>query len=263
MNYKCIKYTKANRVANVTLARPEVLNALDIDTIAELHHCFETIEEDAEVEIVVLRGEGRAFSAGGDLKKYLQTHQDVTHTATTLANGAKVFDRIANSARIYIAAVSGLCVAGGIELILPCDFVVASEEAAFSDGHMNVSLLPGGGGTQRMPRTIGIRRAKDLILTARMIKGREAADCGLVTYCVPGAELESKVAELVQSLSSRSFSARRAAKYLINQGLNGSLEAGLHLERSVVLGFETSDPDAHEGMLAFVEKRKPRFRPPG
>jgi enoyl-CoA hydratase len=139
--------------------------------------------------------------------------------------------RIEDSTRLVIAVVSGFCVAGGIELILPCDFVLASEEASFSDGHMNISLLPGAGGTQRMPRAIGALSAKDLILTARFIKGPEAAAIGLVTRCVVATELESAVEQLLASLLQKSFAARRAIKYLINQGLRGSLESGLQLER--------------------------------
>jgi enoyl-CoA hydratase len=262
MPYSNIQYRKTEGVAHVTLARPEVLNALDLDTLRELNDAFDAIEADRDVEIVVLRGEGRAFSAGGDLKRHVEVHRDVGYMREMSDCATRVMQRIGDSPRLFIAVVTGLCVAGGIELILPCDFVLASEEARFSDGHMNVSLLPGAGGTQRMPRLIGALRAKDLILTARFIEGREAAEMGLVTTCVPGSEIESKLEQLITTLRQKSFAARRAVKYLVNQGLKGSLEAGLHLEKSYVLHFETSDPDAHEGLVAFCEKRKPKFRRP-
>jgi enoyl-CoA hydratase len=170
--------------------------------------------------------------------------------------------RISDSTRLVIAAVSGLCIAGGIELILPCDFVLASDEASFSDGYMNVSLLPGAGGTQRLPRALGALRAKDMILTARFVKGPEAASIEFVTRSVPAAELETTVEQLICGLLLKSFAARRAVKYLVNQGLRGPLESGLQLERAYVGRFETTEPDAHEGLLAFVEKRKPNFRLP-
>jgi enoyl-CoA hydratase/carnithine racemase len=156
--------------------------------------------------------------------------------------------------------VDGLCVAGGIELILCCDYVIATDRARFSDGHLNLALLPGAGGTQRMPRLIGRLKAMDLMLTARMIDGRQAADIGLVTLCVTEASLAQTLQDLIDCLAEKSFAARSAIKFLVNEGLKGTLDCGLRFERAFAVHFESTHPDAYEGLLAFSEKRKPNFR---
>jgi len=253
-------YERAGAVGTITLNRPAELNPLDDRMVAELHRCLDQIEADPQVEIVVLRGAGRAFSAGGDLKKALTLHTDSDWMAAIGANLRRLLERFERSELLVLAVIDGLCVAGGIELMLACDFVLASERARFSDGHLNFSLLPGAGGTQRLPRTVGVLRAKDVLLTARMFDAREAADMQLVSRCVPTEELEAQLQQLLSSLLEKSFSSRKAIKYLVNQGLKGSLAEGLQLEGAYVLHYETTDPDAHEGLLAFSEKRKPRFR---
>jgi enoyl-CoA hydratase len=257
--YATIRFEKHGPIGTITLDRPAELNPLDDRTVAELHGCLDALDADGEVELLVLRGEGRAFSAGGDLKKALRLHTDSRWMAALADNLRRLLERLERSDKIVIAVVSGLCVAGGIELILACDFVVAADDARFPDGHLNFSLLPGAGGTQRMPRAIGVLRAKDLLLTARFFDGREAAQIGLVSFSVPATDLERRVDELTTTLLQKSFSSRRAIKYLANQGLKGTLSEGLHLEAAYVLHYETTHPDAHEGLLAFAEKRRPRF----
>ena len=256
-----IVYEHAGPLGTITLNRPAELNPLDDRTVAELHRCFDQIEADPQVEIVVLRGAGRAFSAGGDLKRALTLHTDTDWMAAIGSNLRRLLERFERSELLVIAVIDGLCVAGGIELMLACDYVLATDRARFSDGHLNFSLLPGAGGTQRLPRTIGVLRAKDVLLTARMFNGREAADMQLVTRCVPAEELEAQLQLLTTELLAKSFSSRKAIKYLVNQGLRGPLAEGLQLEAAYVLHYETTHPDAHEGLMAFSEKRKPRFRP--
>jgi enoyl-CoA hydratase len=259
MDYRNIIVAQDGPVTTITFNRPDILNPIDIDTLLEMNSAFDAIAEGNGTEIVLIRGTGRAFSAGGDLKAHMRIHQDV-HIMRRMNNIATaVSRRIEDLEQIVIAVVEGLCVAGGVEMALCCDYIIATDEAKFSDGHMNISLLPGAGGTQRMPRLIGALKAKDLMLTARFISGQEAADMGLATFCYPKAELETKLTELIATLSSKSFAARAAIKYLVNQGLKGTLESGLHLEKSYVEHFETTHPDAHEGLLAFAEKRKPVF----
>jgi enoyl-CoA hydratase len=258
--YATIRFEKLDSVGTITLNRPAELNPLDDRTVEELHACLDRIDADMQVELIVLRGEGRAFSAGGDLKKALTLHTDTQWMAAIGDNLRRLIERLERSDKVVIAVVQGLCVAGGIELMLGCDFVLAAHEAKFSDGHLNFSLLPGAGGTQRMPRSIGILRAKDLLLTARTIDGQQAEGLGLVTCSVPAASLEEKVRELTATLLTKSFSSRRAIKYLVNQGMKGTLAEGLHLEAAYVLHYETTHPDAHEGLAAFAQKRKPKFR---
>lgn len=260
MAYENISAIRDGAVLTVTLNRPEQLNPLDHATLSELAHCLESAAEDEHVEIIVLRGAGRAFSAGGDVKAYLSFRQDAERMGKQSALGNGVMRRIETIPQIVIAVVEGLCVAGGIETILCCDYVIATEDARFSDGHLNLALLPGAGGTQRMPRLVGALKAKDIMLTARMFDGREAAELGLVTTCVPTDALEATLADLIASLGSKSFAARAAIKYLVNEGLRGSLESGLRFEQAYTLHFETTHPDALEGLTAFSEKRKPDFR---
>jgi enoyl-CoA hydratase len=263
MEYATIRFEKSNAIGTITLNRPNELNPLDDRTVEDLHACLDHIDSDMDIELIVIRGEGRAFSAGGDLKKALTLHTDTQWMASIGDNLRRFLERLERSDKIVIAVVNGLCVAGGIELILACDFVLAADEATFSDGHLNFSLLPGAGGTQRMPRTIGILRAKDVLLTARFFDGKEAAAMGLVTNSVPSAQLEETLQVLTTTLLAKSFSSRRAIKYLVNQGMKGSLAEGLHLEAAYVLHYETTHPDAHEGLSAFAEKRKPKFRSRG
>ena len=259
MRYTNLLVEWEGKVATATLNRPEILNPLDIETLQELGEFFAEVAASSEVEIVLLRGSGRAFSAGGDLKKHIAIHQDVHVMQRMNRISGKVMRQMEELDQIVIAVVDGLCVAGGLEVTLCCDYVIASERASFSDGHMNVALLPGSGGTQRLPRLIGPLKAKDLMLTARFVSGREAESMGLVTYCVPDVELESTVNDLVSTLSAKSFAGRAAIKYLVNQGMKGTLESGLRLEKPYVEHFESTHPDAHEGLLAFNEKRPPQF----
>jgi enoyl-CoA hydratase/carnithine racemase len=254
---------QGGKLLTITLNRPKELNPLDPVTLLELGECIAQADRDVDVEIILLRGAGRAFSAGGDLKNHLRVHQDAEAMRRMGTLAAAAMDRIVATSKLVIAVVEGLCVAGGLELILCCDLVIATETASFSDGHLNVALLPGSGGTQRMPRWTGPLRAKELMLTARFVDGKEALALGLVTYCWPAAELTERLASLSADLLRKSFAARAAIKYLVNQSQETPLSAGLQIERAFVQHFETTHPDAHEGILAFVEKRKPKFGPPG
>lgn len=246
-------------VLSVYFNRPDLLNPLDQATIADIRALLYALETASNVQIVVIRGRGRAFSAGGDLKKHLAIHQDVAVMACYAEAVRNTFERIEQSKQLFIAVVDGLAVAGGIELMLRCDIVLASDESAFSDGHLNVSLLPGGGGTQLIPRMINPLRAKLFMLTAGFIDGRTAAEFGLVSAAYPRDRLEDEVASLIETLLSKSYGARSAIKYLVNQSMRTTLDAGLSIETAFVEHFETTHPHAHEGLKAFSEKRKPSF----
>ena len=259
-----LKLGPAGRVLNITLNRPEILNPLDRATIGELSRVLDILDRDPETEIVVFRGEGRAFSAGGDLKAHLGIHQDPVLMGDMARAVNQTFGRIDASDKLFIAVVDGLCVAGGVELMLRCDVVFASHEAAFGDGHLNVSLLPGAGGTQLIPRMVNPLRAKLFMLTTDFMDGKQAEAVGLVSAAFPRPELEGQVATLLDKLLSKSFGARSAIKYLVNQSMRTGLDAGLAIEQAFVEHFECTHPHAHEGLLAFYEKRKPNFlrRPP-
>lgn len=258
-----VRFQRSGRAGIITLTRPKALNAVTHAMVRALTRALDAWAQDPGVAVVVVKAEGRAFSAGGDIKKALNEHQDrawMSHMGDRLRG---VLLRFEASPKLVIAVIDGWAVAGGIELMLACDMVIASDRAKFSDGHLNFSLLPGAGGTQRLPRLIGAFKAKDLFLTARTIGGEEAHAMGLVTYCVPAAELDAKLDALLADLKSKSFSSRAAIKHLVNRGAELDRASALQMEADYCLDYETAHPDAHEGMLAFAEKRKPKFLPPG
>lgn len=261
--FENIAVIRNGAVLNLTLNRPDVLNALDQASMQEIRACFEQAEEDNSVEIVILRGAGRAFSAGGDLKRHLNEHQNAILMEKIGRNAVDTFGMIEKSKKLYIAIVDGVCAAGGMEMVVCCDFIVVTEKAKFTDGHLNFALLPGAGGTQRIPRMIGALKAKDIMLTARFFGGEEAYQMGLATYFWPSDETETKTNELVDNLLQKSFAARAALKFLVNKSQNSSLSEGLEIEFATVQHFEGTHPDTHEGISAFVEKRQPSFLPPG
>jgi enoyl-CoA hydratase len=246
--------------ARITFNRPSKRNPLDWDTVRSLIDLLEKIEASHDIEMVVFSGVGKAFSAGGDLASYTGLIKSPERFRSYLFDFNRLLNRIEKSELIFIAAVQGYCVAGGLELVLACDFCLAAEEAQFSDGHLNFGIIPGSGSSQRLPRAVGSLRAKEMILTDRFISGREAAQIGLANTCVPLSDLEQAISALIAKLSEKSFVGRKYSKYLVNEGLNGSLERGLQMEMEYCHKYVTTNPDAIEGLTAFIEKRRPRFQ---
>ncbi|MDP6344017.1 MAG: enoyl-CoA hydratase/isomerase family protein [Alphaproteobacteria bacterium] len=246
-------------LALITLNRPADLNPLDWGTIRELRAAVAAIEARAGVRVVIVTGAGRAFSAGGDMKGYVGLFQRPDDCRAFLRDFFELCAEIESSERIYIAAVNGITVAGGLELLLACDLVLVAEAARIGDGHLKFAMLPGAGSSQRLPRAIGRLRAMDLILTARLIDGVEAERIGLASRSVPGERLMDEARELAAGLAENSPVAIKGAKYLVNEGLKGSLLEGLELEIDYAHRYATEEPDAMEGLRAFAEKRKPRY----
>ena len=249
----------AGQLATVTLKRPDKLNPLDWATVKALLAGFRALDRDAGVRVVVVTGSGRAFSAGGDLEGYVELYRKPAEFRRFLDDFNALLDTIERSAKVVVAAVNGPCVAGGLELMLACDMVIASEEATIGDGHLNYGQLPGAGGSQRLPRAIGVLRAKDLIFTGRLLDGREAARIGLVTKAVPAAQLDASIEALVAELLDKSPAGLKGAKHLINEGMRGDLATGIARELDHVHDYACTNPDATEGLVAFKEKRKPMF----
>jgi enoyl-CoA hydratase len=256
-DFQNIEYAQTGIVGQITLNRPDRLNPLNSDTIDELNVCLSELAE--EVEIIVLKGKGRAFSAGGDLAKYVSLHKDAAALKDLQARVSILTRWIDQSDRIVIAVIDGLCAGGAFEFLLCFDFVLASEEATFLDGHLNVGMLGGAGGATRMTRSLGILRTKDLILTGRPIKGREAAEIGLVTYCVPSKDLDARLDELVAQLSQKSFTGRSQVKRQINAVADRTQEESLKIEMKLSLDYITTSPDVAEGLQSFSAKTKPNF----
>lgn len=247
-------------VATLTLNRPEQMNSLDWVTVKELRAMLERLEEEPAVRVVVITGRGRAFSAGGDLKGYLELYRRADDFHRFLRDLCDVLGKIERSAKVVIGAVNGYCLAGGLELMLACDLVVASEDARIGDAHLNFGQLPGGGGSQRLPRAVGLLRAKELFFTGDWVTGREAERIGLVNRAVPAGELMAAVDELAKKILAKSPAGVRGMKYLVREGMQVPLHAGLELELNYVHHYATASHDATEGLLAFAEKRRPNFR---
>ena len=246
-------------VARLTLARADKLNPLDWSTVRELKDAAAAIDARSDIFAVVVTGRGRSFSAGGDLEGYLTLYRRPDQFAAFLDDFYVMLTAMEASEKIYIAAVNGVCVAGGIELLLACDLSIAADTAKIGDGHLNFGQLPGAGSSQRLPRAIGLLRAKHLMLTGDLLSAEEARQIGLLNEVVPAAELDAAVNRLLDKLRVKSRVGLSGAKHLANATLSTDLEAGLRHEVEFVHRYATTEPDAIEGLEAFKDKRKPAF----
>lgn len=249
----------AGGLARLTLNRPEQRNPLDWATVKALRRSVTALEDDVDVTMVLIRGSGQTFSAGGDLIGYMDLYKTPERFAGFLKDLYQLFEDMEHSSKTYISVIEGHCVAGGLELLLACDIVLAAQSARIGDGHLNFGQLPGAGGSQRLPRAIGPMRARYLMATGTLIDATEAERIGLVSKVVQDADLESAIDELVTNLSRKSPLGLKGLKYLVNEGLRGDLQTGLQLEIDYVLNYATTAADASEGLAAFQEKRHPRF----
>ncbi len=258
MEYTDIILEKKDGVAWITLNRPKALNALAPDTHRQLQHALLEIDKDPEVRVGVITGAGRAFCAGGDLK-WISSHRD-DHRA--IAGYGQLFHDtfyiMEHMSKVIIAMVNGLCYAGGIELMEACDLAYAAEDIMLGDQHATYGLVPGGGGSQRLPRLIPLRKAKELLFTGDWITAKEAEHYGLINKAVPADKLRDHVMEVVNKLLQRSPMASKYIKYAVNRGMQVDLYTGVELEKSASMAhFQTED--SKEGISAFMEKRKPQF----
>ena len=246
----------ADHVGLVTLDRPEVLNALSFDLLDELADILERLDADPDCHAIVITGSGtRAFAAGADIRELGRQ----TPVRLSVENRFAVWDRIAAVRTPLIAAVRGFALGGGCELAMACDIVIAAEDAAFGQPEINLGVMPGAGGTQRLTRAIGKARAMDLVLTGRTIGAVEAERIGLVSRLVPQADLMDAALELAVTIAGQAPVAVLAAKESIKLADELPLSAGLRHERQAFdLLFATEDHE--EGMTAFVEKRSPHWK---
>ncbi len=257
--FETLRVTVHGARADIVLDRPDKLNPLDRVTVGALKDAVSWLDEQDGVRVVVVSGSGRAFSAGGDLGGYLKLYRDREGFSAFLEDFFTMLTGIERSARIYVAAVNGICVAGGLELLLACDLAVADADARIGDGHLNFGQLPGAGGSQRLPRAIGAARARDLVFTGRLLEAEEALRIGLVTAVAEAGKLDETVDGLVETMLAHSARGLAGAKRLINEGLNMPIEEALRFEIDFVRDYATTDPDATEGLVAFRDKRRPEF----
>jgi enoyl-CoA hydratase len=258
VTYKTILYEKADGIAKVTLNRPESLNALNSTVYNELYDVFENIENDDEVRVVVLTGSGeKAFAAGSDVVE--MQHMNTLDIQKFVATIRKASDRIYTLTKPTIAAINGYALGGGCELSMCCDLRICSEKARFGQPEINLGLIPGACGTQRLPRLIGAAKAKELIYLGDMIKADEALNLGLVNKVVPPESLMESAMEWARKLAGKSGPVLAMAKLAINTGIDTDINSGLNMEaRCVSLCFATEDQK--EGMTAFLDKREAKFK---
>jgi enoyl-CoA hydratase len=244
-------------VAVLTVNRPDALNAFDVDTLTELRDRLRELAEDDEVRVVVLTGAGdRAFAAGADIK--YMSGLDVDQAKEWGALGHEVGALLETMPKPTIAAVNGFALGGGCELALACDFRYASSTAKLGQPEVNLGIIPGWGGTQRLARVVGIGLAKELVLTGRVVDAEEALRIGLVNAIHEPDELLEKTLEVAQALAAKAPLALAAAKEAVNRALAGDHGDNLGREADY-FGELFSSADAKEGMTAFVQKREPKF----
>jgi len=240
----------SKQVAIVRFNRPDVRNALNTEVRKLLHEHFIALAADDDVRVVVLTGNEKAFAAGADIAE--QAERDVVGALKAYTTNA-----IADFPKPVIGAVNGFALGGGCEFALQCDFVIASERAKFGQPEVNLGLIPGAGGTQRLPRVVGRLNASYLLLTGTLITAAQAQQMGLVSEVVDGDALP-RALELAELVAGKAPLAVRQVKEVVRHGLDASLEAGLRLERrGYQLMFGTAD--FREGVKAFVDKRTPEF----
>jgi enoyl-CoA hydratase len=252
-----VEYEPGGAVATLWLNRPQVKNAYDLETLSTLERLLSRAEADAETRVVVLRGRGDSFCAGADLSM-LAGEAAWSELAGVVG---RTFDRIAASRRVTVAAVHGWTVAGGFELMLACDLAVAAEESRIGDFHINHGLFAGAGTIYRLPRLIGLRKARELMLSGDVLDGRQAKEWNLVNETAPLADLDDLVARFAARFASKSPTIAWLTKLAVNRGLDADGETLALLER-LLSDVVAETADAREGLAAARERRPPVWAPP-
>ncbi|MBA7646703.1 Short-chain-enoyl-CoA hydratase [subsurface metagenome] len=258
MEYRTILYEKENGIGVVCINRPQVLNVQNSEMFSELYQVFNEISTDNEVRVVIITGTGdKAFVAGTDITE-MKSRSSLEIRDFAIA-ARKANEAIYNLGKPVIAAINGFALGGGLELAMVCDLRICSENAKFGQPEINLGIIPGGGGTQRLTRLVGMTKAKELLFTGDTIDAQTAVDIGLVNKVVPNGKLMDEAKALAQKLLDKGAVALRLAKTAINTGANMVLSSALDFEADC---FATcfSTEDQKEGMSAFLEKRKPQFK---
>jgi enoyl-CoA hydratase len=256
-SYETILVERRERVAIITINRPEKRNALNIQTRAEGAAVLDELRDDDSVRVVVFTGAGdKAFIAGADIAEFAG-RTALAQRAIMLERG--LFNAIDTFPKPVIAMVNGYCLGGGCELALACDIRIASDTASFGQPEINLGIIPGGGGTQRLTRLVGEGKAMEMILTGAIISAQEAFRLGLANQVVPADQLETKTMEVANRIAEKSPIALRLAKEAVKLASRSNLDEGLRREVDLfALCFSSEDKD--EGVNAFLEKRKPEFK---
>ncbi len=250
----------SQHVGILTLDRPQQFNSLSLAMHQQLVAALDALEQDPAVRCLMIQAEGKHFCTGADLHEVTGLRASAQALEHFLATGLASFRRLEQSRLPVVAAVQGLALAGGLELVLACDIAFAGESARLGDQHAQFGLVPGWGGSQRLPRLIGRRRALELMLSARWLDAAEALSFGLVNRVVPNAELREHTFAYCRELAARSKPGLGLMKQLVDRGLDLPLDEALALELALAAPALQSN-DVSEGLAAFMEKRAPRFSP--
>jgi enoyl-CoA hydratase len=255
--YQTIRYEKQGNLAIAAINRPEALNALNGTVLQELSQVVAEVENDAEVRAFILTGEGRAFVAGADIGE--QNALDVASARKFSQFGSSIFRRIEKLEIPTIAAVNGFCLGGGCELAMSFDIILASEKAKFGQPEVGLGITPGFSGTQRLPRRVGVAKAKELLFSGRMITAAEAEKIGLVNAVYPAEELMNATMEMAKSFTKNAPVAIKYVKASVDRGMQMDIDGGIALENELyAMCFATED--CKEGLTAFLEKRPAEFK---
>ncbi|HHU17549.1 MAG TPA: crotonase [Clostridiales bacterium] len=257
MMYQNLLYETKDGIAYITINRPKSLNALSNEVLDELHAAFTAVDNDPEVKSVILTGEGKAFVAGADIAEMVKL--STLEGRAMMIKGQNVMNQIEMLKKPVIAAVNGFALGGGCELAMACDIRIASENAKFGQPEVNLGIIPGFGGTQRLPKLVGKGMGKYMIMTAEMIDAHEAYRIGLVEKVVPAEELMGTAEKTARIIMSKAPIAIQAAKLSINNGISLDVKTGVAFEGEALVAPFSSE-DRIEGMTAFLEKRPAKFK---
>ena len=255
MDYRNIIVTKESGYAIVQFNRPEVLNAINMQLMAELIDALENLDKDDAVRCVILTGNEKAFAAGADIKEMA----DASAVEMLLRDQFARWDKIRKIKKPIVAAVSGFALGGGCELAMTCDMIIASETARFGQPEINIGVMPGAGGTQRLTRAVGKAKAMEIVLTGKIFTAEEANTWGLVNKVVPVEYYLQESKDLAKEIASKPPVAVRLAKEAVLKAFDTTIEGGLEFERKNFYLLFASD-DQKEGMKAFVDKGKPNWK---
>jgi enoyl-CoA hydratase len=253
--YQYILTEIKSKVAIITLNRPESFNALSLDLLQELMHAHEGFDQNNHIGTMVITGNQKTFAAGADITNMVDANEDQIRESPFIP----AFSGIRLIKKPLIAAVAGYCLGGGLELAMSCDFITAAENAKFGQPEINLGIIPGAGGTQRLTRAVGKGMAMEMILNNRTLTAEEALKVGLINHIYNSEDYLNLTINLAQEIAERAPLAIKAAKQAINLAFETNLATGLDNERDLFYGLFSSD-DQKEGMKAFLEKREPQWK---
>jgi len=243
-------------VAIITLNRPKAMNAISSTMVAELGRALDFFEADEDIGAIVLTGNDKAFAAGADIKEMASKGFTQVYLENFITKG---WEAVSQVRKPVIAAVAGYCLGAGCEVAMMCDFILAADTAKFGQPEITIGVIPGAGGTQRLPRAVGKAKAMEMVLTGRMMEAAEAERCGLVSRVVPAAELLAEAIKVGGRIASMGRASVYAAKEAVNVAFESTLAEGIRFERRMFHAMFATE-DQKEGMAAFAEKRQPTFK---